>query len=244
MKFSGLALAAAAALAVVPVAARADSSTEVGIFAAVVAGQHVGSDNPVPVSGVVPGAALEIEQRVDRFRLHLEGIPNVAASGSNSGPYGHSSASLDLLNAVALVDIDKNRRVGIGTGVQLVNLSNKNGDNGDVNTVRITSPIYALALRFPTAAHTGFETNVMVDPNLRGVLDIYNHLGEAQVNKPEQGAEIDYAADYTWERGRFVYRAGFRGLSYHTRNIDNGELVDRNVGAGITFDARYRFGAR
>jgi hypothetical protein len=227
-----------------PIAARADVTGEAGIFTAVIAGQHVGSDNPVPVSGVVPGAAIEALLQDDRFRFHLEGIPTVAATGSNVGAFGHSSASLDVLNTTALVDVDKNRRIGIGAGFQLVNLTNKNGDNGDVNDVRIASPIYALALNLPVGERRGFETNLMIDPNLRGTLLIYNYLGVAQPNKPEQGAEIDYAADYRIERGNLVYRFGFRGLSYHTRNLDNGELVDRNVGAGITFDARYRFGKR
>ncbi len=227
-----------------PPAARADTSTDVGVFAAIVAGQHVGSDNPIPVSGVVPGAALEVEQRIDRLRVHLEGIPTVGASGSNDGAFGHSSATLDLLNAVASYDVDANRRVSAGAGYQLINLSNTNGNNGDVNQVRIGSPIYALALRFPTDATHGFETNLMVDPNLRGVLNVFSYQDVAQVPKPEQGAEIDYAADYRWERGRFVYRVGIRGLSYHTRNLDTGELVDRNVGGGISFDARYHFGAK
>ncbi len=233
-----------ALVAVLPSVARADASTDVGIFAAVVAGQHVGSDNPVPVSGVVPGAALEVEQRIDRLRLHLEGIPTVGASGSSSGAYGHSSATLDLLNTVASYDVDANRRVSVGAGYQLINLANTNGNNGDVNQVRIGSPIYALALRFPTNATHGFETNLMIDPNLRGVLNIFTYQDVARIPKPEQGAEIDYAAFYRWERGRVVYRVGVRGLSYHTRNLDNGELVDRNVGAGVSFDARYHFGAK
>ena len=184
-----------------PLDARADTSTDVGIFAAVVAGQHVGSDNPVPVSGVVPGAALEFEQRVDRIRLHLEGIPTVGASGSNRGAFGHSSATLDLLNSVASYDLDANRRVSVGLGYQLVNLANTNGDNGDVNQVRIGSPIYDLTLRFPLAAKRGFETHVMIDPNLRGVLNVFTYQDVARTPKPERGAEIDYAADYRWERG-------------------------------------------
>ena len=244
MKPSYVAFIASALLSIVPVAVRADSSTEVGIFAAVIAGSHVGSDNPLPVSGVVPGAALEVEQRVDRFRLHFEGIPTVAASAGTSGAFGRSSASLDLLNTTALVDVDAKHRVSVGFGYQLVNLSNKNGSNGDLNDVRITSPIYALALRLPTGADRGFEANLMADPNLRGNLLIFTYLGVPRTSKPEQGAEIDYAADYRVRRGHFVYRFGFRGLSYHTRNLDNGELVDRNVGAGVTFDARYHFGAR
>lgn len=87
---------------------------------AIVAGSHVGSENPVPVSGVVP----------------------------------------------------------FGFGFQLVNLRNVNGTNGDRTSVRIASPIY-------TVRHV---------------------------------AKVDY-------------RAGVRGLSYHTCNTSNGELVDRNVGA-------------
>jgi hypothetical protein len=35
---------------------------------------------------------------------------------------------------------------------------------------------------------------------------------------------------------------GFRGLSYHTRNTITDELVDRNTGGGVTFEARFLFG--
>jgi hypothetical protein len=216
-----------------------DDRTEVGLFTAVVAGTHVGSDNPSPVTGVVPGAALEVTQHLDRFRLHLEGIPTVAASGSTHGPFGTSSASLDLLNTTAMVDVDKNARFRVGAGFQLVNLTNKNGNNGDRNDVRITSPIYVAGSTLPLPRAHFVELNLMVDPNLRGVLDVFNYLGQSRTNKPEAGAEVDYSAAYGWRRGDVEYLVGGRGLSYHTRNTDNGELVDRNVGAGATFEVRF-----
>jgi hypothetical protein len=224
-------------LATVP--AWADDRTEVGLLTALVAGTHVGSDNPAPVSGVIPGAALEVTQHADRFRLHLEGIPTVAATGSNRGPFGSSSASLDLLNATALVDLDPNARFRVGAGFQLVNLTNKNGNNGDRNDVRIASPIYAAGADLPLPKAHFVELNLMVDPNLRGVLDVFNDIGEARPNKPEHGAEVDYSAAYGWRRGNVEYLLGGRGLSYHTRNTDNGELVDRNVGGGATFEVRF-----
>lgn len=239
-----VAVAAALVVVIAPVCARADSSTELGIFAAVVAGQHVGSDNPIPVNGIVPGGALELEQRVDRIRLHLEGIPTVSAAGSATGPFGRSSASLDLLNSTVLVDVDRNRRVSVGAGFQVINLASSNGTNGDINQARVTSPIYALAARFPIANDRAVETTVMVDPNVRGLLHVFTYAGVYVMDKPEIGAEIDYAAAYRWQRGRFVYRAGVRGLSYHTRNANGGELVDRNVGGGVSFDVRYRLGRR
>ncbi len=217
--------------------------TDVGLFTAIVAGSHVGSDNPIPVTGVVPGAALEIVQHVDRFSLALEGIPTVAASAGTLGPFGRSSASLSLLNATANVDLGAARRYRAGLGFQLVNLSNHNGSNGDRNTVRITSPIYAVGTSVPAAR--GFvDVDVNVDPNLSGILHIFNNAGIAQIPKPERGAEIDYRAAYRWRGGAVTYRAGVRGLCYHTRNTDNGELVDRNVGSGVSFDARFRLGAR
>jgi hypothetical protein len=222
--------------------ARADTQTEVGILAALVAGTHVGSDNPVPVSGVVPGAALEVTQHVDRFRLHLEGIPTVAASGTGSGPYGTSSASLDLLNTTIMAGIDAHDRVRIGAGYQLVNLTNKNGNNGDRNDVRIASPIYAAGADLPLPSDHFVELNLMVDPNLRGTLLVFNYLGVARTNKPEQGAEVDYAGAYGWRRGNVEYLIGGRGLSYHTRNVSLGELVDRNVGGGVTFEVRFLTG--
>jgi hypothetical protein len=236
-----LALAVFFGCSAVPVRA-ADTQTDVGLFTAIVAGTHVGSDNPVPVSGVVPGAAIEVTQHVDRLRLHLEGIPTVAATGSGSGPFGTSSASLDLLNTTILVDIDKHARFRVGAGYQLINLTNKNGNNGDRNDVRIASPIYAAGSTLPLPKDRFVELNLMVDPNLRGDLLVFNYLGVSHTNKPEQGAEVDYAAAYGWRHKNVEYLVGARALSYHTRNTMLGELVDRNVGGGATFEIRFLTG--
>ena len=81
------------------------------------------------------------------------------------------------------------------------------------------------------------------DPNLRGDLLVFDNLGASQTNEPEAGAEVDYSAAYGWE-GRYVtYLVGVRGLSYHTRNVSTGALVDRNVGGGVTFEARFHLGS-
>ncbi len=226
-----------------PSAARADSRTEIGTFAAVVAGSHVGSENPQPVGGVVPGAALEIVRHVGRVALQLEGIPTVAASTGTTGPFGRTAASLALLNSMLFVELGAQRRYRIGTGAQVVDLANFNGRNGDRNTVRITSPIYAVGGTLPLA-RGALDLDANVDPNLRGILHIFSYDGTERQNKPEAGAEIDYRAAYRWQRGNVVYRAGVRGLSYHTRDTRTGELVDRNVGAGVTFDVRFVFGGR
>jgi hypothetical protein len=234
-----------AAVAIMPSPAYADgkldTETDVGVFAAVVTGTHVSSGS-APETGVVPGAALEITQHVDRVRLHFEGIPTVGASGSNAGPYGHDFASLDLLNSTLMVDVDAQRRFRVGFGYQLINLSNKNGTTGDVNDVRIGSPILAAGATLPLPGDRFVEINLMDDPNLRGNLLVFDALGASQPTLPEQGAEVDYAASYGWRRGRFEYLVGGRGVSYHTKNINNGALVDRNVGGGLTFELRYRAG--
>ncbi len=229
-------------LATAPALADTNTQTDVGLFTAVVAGTHVGSDNPVPVSGVVPGAAIEVTQHLDRLRIHLEGIPTVSANGTNSGPFGRSSASLDLLNSTIMADLDPHGRYRLGGGYQLVNLTNTNGSNGDRNKVRISSPIYAAGATLPLPSDHFVELNLMVDPNLRGTLLVYNYLGEARPNKPEQGAEVDYSGAYGWRRHNVEYLVGFRGLSYHTRNTITDELVDRNTGGGVTFEARFLFG--
>ncbi len=221
----------------------AELSTDLGLTAAIVAGSHVGSENPIPVSGVVPGALLQIVQHVGRFSVGLEGVPQVAASTGSTGPFGRSSASLSLVNATGNVDLGSLRRYRIGFGFQLINLSNVNGFNGDRNSVRIASPIYAVGTTLPLA-RGAIDLDLNVDPNLRGILHIFTKDNVASPDKPEAGAEIDYRAAYRWTRGNATYRAGVRGLSYHTRNTSNGELVDRNVGAGVTFDARFALGAR
>ena len=236
-------VASALVAATTTLARAADRSTDFGLTAAVVAGSHVGSENPIPVSGVVPGALLQIVQHVGRFSLGLEGVPQVAASTGSTGPFGRSSASLSLVNAIANVDLDSARRYRVGFGFQLVNLSNVNGTNGDRNNVRIASPIYAFGTSLPLA-RGAIDLDVNVDPNLRGILHIFTKNNVASRDKPEAGAEVDYRTAYRWTRGNITYRAGVRGLSYHTRNTSNGELVDRNVGAGVTFDARVALGAR
>ncbi len=224
--------------------AAGDRGTDVGLFTAIVAGTHVGADNPVPVGGLVPGAALELTQHFDRLRFHLEGIPTIGAATSAVGPFGRTSASLSLFNATVLFDLDRQRRFRLGGGYQFVNLSNANGTNGDRNAVRVASPIVAAGTTLPLGAARFIEANVLVDPNLRGTLLIYGVGGNARTNKPEQGAEVDYGAAYGWRRGDVEYLLGARALSYHTRNIANGELVDRNVGGGVTFEVRFLFGSR
>jgi hypothetical protein len=219
--------------------AAAGAQTEIGIEGAIVAGSHVGEDNPTPVSGVVPGALLEITQKWNGFRLHLEGIPQVGAAGTNSGAFGHSSATLSILNATAMVDLDKNHRIRVGGGVQLINLHNFNGNNGDTNYARATSGRYEVAATLPIARDRFVELSAAVLPNVRASLGAYtiNNLPEA--NKPELGAEVDYSAGYGWKRGGTAYIVGVRGLSYHTRNGLNGALVDSNVGGGVTFEVRF-----
>jgi hypothetical protein len=224
--------------------AYADTSTDVGGFAAVLAGEHVGFANPVPDSGVIPGAALEVTQHFDRVRIHLEGIPTVAATGSSSGYFGTSSASLSLLNSTVMVDVDEHRYFRIGAGYQLINLTNKNGDNGDRNDVRIAPPIYAAACTLPVRPNHFVEAQLLLEPNLRGNLLVFDHFGVSHPSEPEQGAEVDYSAAYGVNAKRATYLVGVRGLSYHTKNVNTGGLVDRNIGGGVTLEARFHLGNR
>jgi len=221
-----------------------DTTTDVGLFTAVITGSHIGFGNPTPDTGVVPGAALEVTQHVDRFRLHLEGIPTVGAAGSQVGPYGRSSASLSLLNTTAMVDVDAHHFFRVGAGYQFVDLTNIDGDDGVRNAVRIASPIYVVGATLPLSAGHFVEINVMDDPNLRGDLLAYDTMGVAGINQQEIGAEVDYSAAYGWRRGNVEYLVGGRGLSYHTRNASTGALVDRNVGGGATFEVRFLLGKK
>jgi hypothetical protein len=220
----------------------ADTTTEAGLFTAIATGTHVGADNPQPVTGVIPAAAIELTQHFNSVRLHLEGIPTVTASGTNNGPFGNSSATLDLLNTTVLVDLDPNHRFRVGGGMQLINLSNINGNNGDRNYARATAAIYAAGATLPLPNGHFIDVNVNVDPNVRANLIAFTFLGVSEPVKPEQGAEVDYAAAYGWKRGRLEYLVGLRGVSYHTRNNNDGSLVDRNVGGGATFETRYLIG--
>jgi len=217
----------------------ASAETDLGILAAVLAGTHVGSDNPQPDSGVAAGALLELTQRWNRFRIHLEGIPEVRVDGNSTGNYGRSSASLSILNATASLALDPKQTFRAGFGFQLVNESNFNGVNGNLDQSRVTSPRFEGVARLP-AAHRHFVELTFADmPRIGGVLHIFDQDLQAATPKPELGAEVDYAAAYGWRNAHgSEVLLGYRGLSYHTRNTDNGELVDRNVGGGVTLEVR------
>ncbi len=143
-----------------------------------------------------------------------------------------------------MFDLDPHRRYHIGAGEQLVNLSNFNGSNGQRNYSRVTSPIYAAGATLPLPNEHFVELNLMVDPNVRANLLVVDNTGIAQPSLPEQGAEVDYSASYGWRRGFIEYLVGLRGLSYHTKNVNTGGLVDRNVGGGATFEVRFLFGPK
>jgi len=217
----------------------ARAETDIGILGGVFTGTHVGQDNPTPVSGIVPGALLEFTQRWDRVRIHLEGVPQVSAAGTNAGAFGHSTASLSILNAMALVDLDAHHRIRAGAGFQLINLRNFNGNNGDTNYVRATSPRYEIAATLPAPSDHFYELSFAVLPNVRANLGAHDILNQPEADKPEFGAEVDYALGYGWRRGATTYIVGVRGLSYHTRNLNTGQLVDSNVGGGVTFEVRF-----
>jgi hypothetical protein len=207
-------------------------------------GTHVGEENPAPVSGVVPGGLLEATQHVGRLRIRLEGFPEVSARASSAGNFGTSSAKLGLLNTTVLYDLDHNRRFRAGVGFQIIDLQSFNGNNGDIDQARVTSAIYTVGATLPVARDRFVELNVMVDPNIRGLLHVFPANAPQQPDEPEAGAEVDYSAAFGWRRGATTYLLGVRGLSYHTRNVNTGELVDRNVGAGGTFEVRFALGRR
>ena len=148
------------------------------------------------------------------------------------------------MNAEALVGIDRNSLVRIGGGVQLVNLSNFNGHNGDTNQSRVTTPLFTVQGVVPLPRRQRVELTFRVGPNVSGILHVFNYENVAKTPEPERGAEVDYSAAYGWQGGITTYLVGFRGLSYHTRNTDNGQLVDSIVGGGLTFEARFGFGRK
>jgi hypothetical protein len=222
----------------------ASAETDVGVVGAVLAGTHAGADNPQPVSAVGAAGLLEVSQIWPRWRIHLEGIPQINVSASSAGTLGTSTASLSLLNAEAQVDLDRHHFFRLGAGVQVVNLSNFNGNNGDINQSRITTPLFTAVANLPAGHRRSVEATLTVGPNVQGILHVFSSSGASRTPKPEQGAEVDYGAAYAWNYPGATYLLGFRGLSYHTKNTNNGELVDSNVGGAITLEARFRFGRK
>ena len=222
----------------------ADSETDIGAMAAIAYGQHVGAGNPTPVNGVAPAALIEATQYINKLQLHVEGIPTITATGvGSSGPFGRSSATISLLDAVLMMNVDKSRIFRFGIGEQWIGLRNFNGNDGSTNSAHLANVIYAAGSTLPLSNHHFVELTTYALPNVRTNLAVFNAGGAPQPTEPEQGAEMYYNAAYGWTRGRSTMLLGFAGLSYHTRNTNNGSLVDRNVGGALTFEYRYRFGA-
>ncbi len=223
--------------------ALADSETDIGALAALAYGQHVGAGNPTPVNGVAPAALIEATQYINNIQLHVEGVPSITATGVGAaGPFGRSSATISLLDAVLMLNVDPNRRFRFGAGTQFIYLRNFNGNNGSTNSAHLTNVIYTAGSTLPMPNHHFIELTTYVLPNVRTNLAVFNAAGMAQPTEPEQGAEVYYNAAYGWTRGRSTMLLGIAGLNYHTRNTNNGLLVDRNVGGAVTFEYRYRFG--
>jgi hypothetical protein len=217
----------------------AQAETDVGALFIVLAGTHVGADNP-SISGVAPGALLEVTQKWDRFRLHLEGIPKVTVSGTApTNGFGRSVASLEIFNATGMVDLAPHARVRAGAGFQLINLSNFNGNNGDTNYARVASPRYEIDSELPMAHNRFFASSFAVMPNVQGILHAITIQNVPEVDQPEHGSEVDYSIGYGWHAGSSTYILGLRAINYKTRNINTSELVDSNVGGGLTFEARF-----
>lgn len=230
-----------AALATAP--ALADSETDIGAMGALAYGQHVGAGNPTPVNGVAPAALIEATQYINNIELHVEGIPTITASGVGaSGPFGRSSATISLLDALLMVNVDRARTFRVGVGEQWIGLRNFNGNDGSTNSTHLANVIYAAGSTLPLWNHHFIELTTYVLPNVRANLSIFNAAGVAQPTEPEQGAEVYYSAAYGWTHGRSTMLLGLVGLNYHTRNTNDNSLVDRNVGGGVTFEYRYRLG--
>ena len=236
-------LALVIVLALTSAPALADSATDVGVLGAVAVGQHVGEGNPVPTNGVVPAALFEFTQHLNSVRLHIDAIPQVSLSGLSTGAYGRSSASASLLDAILMTDFGSHERFRLGAGAQVVNLSNYSGQNGETNSGRASGWLYSAASTLPLRSNHFVELQLYLVPNIRSNLQVF-FQGVQQPTEPEQGAEVYYSAAYGWTRGRNTWLLGLSGLSYHTRNTDDGQLVDRNVGGAVTFEWRYRVGAR
>ncbi|MGP6156758.1 MAG: hypothetical protein ACLPYS_04440 [Vulcanimicrobiaceae bacterium] len=222
----------------------ARAETDLGLTGAILTGTHVGEENPTPVSGIAPGALLEATQKWGRLHVHLEGFPSVSVRASSAGNLGTSSATLGLLNSTVLYDLDHNRRFRAGLGFQIIDLRSFNGNNGDIDEARVTSPIYTVASDLPVGRNRFVELNLMVDPNIKGLLHVLPADGSLAYDEPEAGAEVDYSAALGWQRGATTYLLGARFLNYHTRNVDTGALVDRNVGGGVTLEVRVALGRK
>ena len=236
----------AAALSAIVVAvsgtgARAD--TQIGMQGIEISGRHFENTNNVSGSGL--GGFFEITQRWRMLRVHLEGIPVVDTAHATSDRYGALTQNFGLFNGVASIPVGRSGRywAGIGTGIVAQRTPQFNfpyiGRN-QVNSSRLAGTRYELHGEWRSQNATFFETNLDVEPHMRGP----DHLNVSvagvafERSKGEDARMLDFSSAFGIVRGPYEYALGLRFVNF-SANFADGNAADRNVGFGPTFEVRY-----
>jgi len=216
----------------------ASAETDVGVQLGAGTATSRSASNTVSVNGGGEYVIVELTQHVDRFRLHLEGVPPLRVSTSTRGAYGSSKVGIDFVNATALVDLDARGRLRAGVGLQLVDVSAFYGTSGFTRTVRSTSSRFEIDAELPAAHRHFFELSFVALPNVRELRRDRDIFNVASPDRSAVGSELDYSVGYGWRGGAMRYLVGLRGFSYGSRSVLDGSLVDHTAGGGVTFEAR------
>jgi len=188
--------------------------------------------------GAAPVAALELTERFEHVRFHLEGLPRIAGSVGDPQFFGRSWIAGGFLNATALIDLDARGRIRAGAGFQVINAERYVGSTAQTLAFRATSARYEVAATLPVAKGRFVELSFAALPNVRAVVHARDSFGSVFPDRTGAGAEVDYSAGYGWRGGVVRYVAGVRGVSYHTLNAGFGSPVDRLGAVAATFEVR------
>lgn len=220
--------------------ARAD--TTLGLQALAVSGFH--REPGYDQSGTGIGALLELTQRLHRAEVHAEGIPVVTTTAhADSARFGQTTPALGVLSITARYALDAHGRLWLGAGTTIINQRTPLPNMQRTAESRLAGGRYELLARLPLGHVHFVEFEAGVIPRMFGADHfLFDDPSHPPINKDEHAAESDFSLAYGLRRGRSEYLLGVRTINFSADFSRPGDAADRNVAAGLTFEARYALG--
>jgi hypothetical protein len=231
-----IALGAAACIALVSPAL---ADTQAGIQAVVISGTHYQPKGNVSGTGL--GGFITLDERWPAVQVHLEGFPSVATATvqTTTGPV---HAALGLFAATARFRMDRLGRFWFGAGTEVLAQQTPQAGLSKIDTSRLAGSRFEFVGSFPAGTNRFVETQIAVMPHISGV--VYETRTAPislaySVKAPETASMIDLSAAYGIRRGGVDYLFGVRAINFAAKFSD-GREADRNVGAGLSAEIRFR----
>lgn len=212
------------------------SNTYVGIQGLALVGVH--RDAAGSQYGIGGGPLLQVHLAVQRFAIHLEGIPVVSIPGIRpSVTYGQATPALGIFNGQAEYALDPRGRFWAGFGETIYNQRTPLPAQAQSVSSRLAGARYTLSYCREFGRH--FVNALVGAAPYLGGSDVYTYLsGAPSTIKPERASEIDASLEFGYTYRHSQWLIGVRTLNFSAMYPATGEAADRNVGIGPVIEWR------